>query len=134
MNYIQDRPRWSTVAAALYVLWGILHLGLGVTMLAGGLRGGTSAGELAAESTMFFVCATVFGGQAMGVALAMNRLNSRRGFWLNLVPLGLVDVAFLIVIVAPGHVDLVGGLSGPLIWALAAASSVMAQRKEPVTT
>ncbi|MEV4803161.1 hypothetical protein AB0K18_24400 [Nonomuraea sp. NPDC049421] len=82
---------------------------------------------------MFFVCAAVFGVQAIVVALTMNRLNSRRGHWLNLIPLGVVDAVFLILMVGPAHVDLAGGLSGPVIWLLAAIASTIAQRRAPVS-
>ncbi|MEU4577537.1 hypothetical protein ACBI99_40040 [Nonomuraea sp. ATR24] len=130
MNYFIAPARWPAAATALYVLWGVLHVGLGAGMI---LSGGSPADEAAAESLMFFACAAVFGLQAIGVALTMNRLNSRRGHWLNLLVLGAVDAAFLAVMVRPGHVDAVGGLSGPVIWLLAAACSTVAQRRAPVS-
>ncbi|WP_211267305.1 hypothetical protein [Nonomuraea candida] len=133
MKHFIAQGNWSAVAAALYGLWGLLHLGLGAAMIVAGVSGGPPAGEAAAESLMFFVCAAVFGVQAITVALTMNRLNSRRGYWLNLVTLGVVDVAFLALMVRPGHVDPVGGASGPLIWLLAAVASTVALRREPVS-
>ncbi|WP_165358727.1 hypothetical protein [Haloactinopolyspora alba] len=45
-----------------------------------------------------------------------------------------MDVTFVPVLVVPGHVDPVGGLSGPLVWLLAAACATVALRREPVTT
>ncbi|WP_433271396.1 hypothetical protein ACQPZF_12280 [Actinosynnema sp. CS-041913] len=117
----------------MYVLWGLLHMGLGVSTVIGDLAGGAPEGELAAESLMFFVCATVLGAQAVLVALAMNRVNSRPGFWLNAVVLGVVDAAFLAVLVVPGHVDLIGGTSGPVIWLLATVCAAVALRREPVS-
>ncbi|MGN9810681.1 hypothetical protein ACTMSW_15115 [Micromonospora sp. BQ11] len=119
--------RAARLATALYVLWGVLHLGLGVVMLMGSPPADPPQAELAAESRMFFVCAVVFGAQAIAVALAMNRVNSRFGHWLNLLTLGAVDLAFVVVLVVPGHVDLVGGLSGPVIWLLAATASAVAR-------
>ncbi|NEE01633.1 hypothetical protein G1H10_15780 [Phytoactinopolyspora halotolerans] len=94
---------------------------------------GDAMDEAAAESNMFFTCAVVLGVQAVAVALAMNRLNSRRGYWLNLLVLGVVDVVFLVVMVAPGYVDLVGGMSGPVIWLAAAVTSTLARRGYPTT-
>lgn len=87
-----------------------------------------AAGELEAESLMFFICAAVFGAQAIAVGWFLNRVNDRFGYWLNLVVLGLVDAAFVAVMVLPGHVDLIGGLSGPLVWAVAAIASTVAVR------
>ncbi|MDI6105925.1 hypothetical protein QLQ12_45885 [Actinoplanes sp. NEAU-A12] len=126
--------RWAAGAAALYVLWGLLHMGLGVSMVVGGLADGAPDTELAAESLMFFICATVLGVQAIFVALAMNRVNSRLGYWLNVAVLGVVDVAFLVFLVVPGYVDLIGGMSGPAIWLMAAACATVALRREPVST
>ncbi|RKT54801.1 hypothetical protein [Saccharothrix australiensis] len=124
--------RWAVAAAACYVVWGLLHLGLGLSTVVGDLAGGFPEGELAAESLMFFVCAAVFGAQAVFVALALNRVNSRVGFWLNGVVLGVVDVAFLVVLVLPGHVDPIGGASGPVVWLLGTGCAVVALRREPV--
>ncbi len=124
--------RWAPAAAALYVLWGLLHLGLGISMAVDGLSGGIPDDELAAESLMFFVCATVLGALAIAIAIAMNRVNSRLGYWLNLTVLGVIDVAFVVVLVVPRHVDPVGGLSGPVVWLLAAATATVALRREPV--
>ncbi len=78
---------------------------------------------------MFFVCATVFGAQAIAVAWFLNRRNDWFGYWLNLVVLGLIDAAFVIVMVLPGHVDPIGGLSGPLVWVVAALTSSVAIRR-----
>ncbi|TQM01680.1 hypothetical protein [Pseudonocardia kunmingensis] len=119
----------AAIAAGLYGLWGLLHLGLGAALSWNALATGLPASEPGAESVMFFVCAMVFGGQAVAVAVTMNRHNDRLGYWLNLIVLGVVDIAFLVVMVLPGHVDLVGGLSGPLIWCLAAAVSTVALRR-----
>jgi len=124
-------PRTAALATALYVLWGVLHLGLGTTMAAVELFDGLPTGEEAAESLMFFVCASVLGAQAIAIALVLNRVNSPLGYWLNLLVLGAVDAAFLVVVVLPGHVDLIGGLSGPAIWLLAAIASTIALRRAP---
>jgi hypothetical protein len=40
---------------------------------------------------MFFICATVLGVQAIFVALAMNRVNSRLGYWLKGLPPLILD-------------------------------------------
>lgn len=120
--------RWAAVGAAAYILWGLLHLGLGVAMAVPMIAEG-AAGELEAESLMFFLCAIVFGGQAIAVGWCLNRVGDRFGYWLNLVVLGLIDTAFVAVMVLPGHVDPVGGWSGPLAWAVAAVASTVALRR-----
>lgn len=133
VNQYTASRSWPAIATALYVLWGVLHLALGVTMALGGLSAGVPTGEHEAESLMFFVCAIILGAQAIAVALTMNRLNSRRGHWINLVTLGAVDAAFMAFMVLPGHVDLIGGMSGPAIWLLAAAASTVALRRTPTS-
>lgn len=90
---------------------------------------GLHAGELAAESTMFFVCAAVLGAQAIGVGLILNRRNDRAGYWINLVTLGAVDAAFIPILIVPGHIDLISGISGPALWLVAAAASTVARRR-----
>lgn len=119
--------RWARAGAAAYVLWGLLHLGLGLSMVFGAVGDGSPSGELESESLMFFVCASVFGAQAIAVGLVLNRVNDRFGHWLNLVALGVIDAAFVAVMVAPGHVDPVGGLSGPLVWVVPAVASSAAR-------
>lgn len=119
----------SRVATGLYVAWGLLHLGLGVSMAVRGLD--QPAGELQAESTMFFVCAAVLGAMAIVIALTLNRRNDPVGFWLNLGMVGAVDAAFVVILVVPGHVDLLGGLSGPVLYLAAAATSALALRRTP---
>ncbi|MEV0680158.1 hypothetical protein AB0I60_26910 [Actinosynnema sp. NPDC050436] len=122
--------RWATTAAALYVLWGLLHVGLGLSMVISTLAEGPPTTELTAESLMFFLCAALLGAQAVFVALTMTRTNNRLGYWLNTAVLGVVDVAFLLVLVLPGHVDLVGGISGPVLWLVATACATAARNHE----
>ena len=117
------------VGAVAYMVWGLLHLGLGISMVVDATSQGLPTDELNAESLMFFICAAVFGAQAIAVGWFLNRFNDRVGYWLNLIVLGLIDVAFVAVMVIPGHVDPVGGLSGPAVWALAAAASTVAIRR-----
>ncbi|MFG1796159.1 hypothetical protein [Nocardia sp. NPDC049149] len=126
-----DSRRWSTSTAVLYVLWGLLHMGLGVSMVIGDLTDGAPATELAAESLLYFLCVSTLGAQAIFVAVTMNRVNSHAGYWLNVAVLGVVDLAFLVLLVAPGHVDLIGGTVGPVIWLLATACATIALRREP---
>jgi hypothetical protein len=123
--------RLPEIAAGLYTLWGLLHVGLGAGMSWAMLAPGTPSGELEAESAMFFLSAMVFGGQAIVVALTLNRFNDRLGYWLNLTVLGVIDAAFLVLMVLPGYVGVIGGLSGPVLWAAAALISTIALRTAP---
>ncbi|MFI9402947.1 hypothetical protein [Nocardia sp. NPDC052316] len=120
--------RWATTAAALYTAWGVLHMGLGVSMVIGDLADGAPDTESAAESLLYFLCVTTLGAQAIFVAVTMNRVNSRLGFWLNAVVLGVVDLAFLVLLAAPGYVDLIGAIVGPVVWLLATVCAAVALR------
>ena len=118
-----------TASVALYVLWGLLHMGLGASMVVSDLSDGAPTNELAAESLLYFIAVTVLGAQAIFVALTLNRVNSPVGFWLNTVVLGVVDVAFVVYHVLPGHVDLIGDLVGPVIWLAATICAAVALEK-----
>lgn len=118
--------KWAT---GLYVLWGLLHMGLGASMVIGDLSDGVPSNELAAESLLYFIAVTVLGAQAIFVALTLNRVNSPAGFWLNTVVLGVVDVAFVVFLVLPGHVDLFGGFAGPVVWLAATTCAAIARRQ-----
>lgn len=117
------------LAVGLYVLWGLLHMGLGVSMVIGDLADGAPADDMAAESLLYFIAVTVLGAQAIFVALTLTRVNSPAGFWLNTAVLGVIDVAFFVYLVLPGHVDLLGGLAGPIIWAAATACAAVARNQ-----
>ncbi|MGW6934119.1 hypothetical protein ACWGE0_28965 [Lentzea sp. NPDC054927] len=118
-----------TVSVALYVLWGLLHMGLGASMVISDLSDGAPTNEMAAESLLYFIAVTVLGAQAIYVALTLNRHRSPAGFWLNTVVLGVIDVAFVVYLVLPGHVDLLGGIAGPVIWLAATVCAAVALKK-----
>ena len=123
--------RTKHLAVGLYVLWGLLHAGLGASMVVSDLADGAPTGETAAESLLYFIVVTVLGFQAIYVALTLTRANSPAGFWLNTVVLGVIDAAFVVYLVVPGHVDLLGGIAGPVIWLAATicAAKALQQRK-----
>lgn len=118
-----------TASVALYVIWGLLHMGLGASMVISDIADGAPTDELAAESLLYFIAVVVIGAQAIYVALVLNRVNSPAGFWLNTVVLGVIDVAFVVFLVVPGHVDLLGGIAGPVIWVAATACAAAALGK-----
>lgn len=117
----------SRIGAALFAVWGLLHIGLGAVMLLDPDSSSIAPGDLAAESKMFFSCAIIFGCQAVGVAATLNWGNRPAGVWLNGVVLGAVDIVFVFVMVIPGHADVAGGLTGPLIWAIATSFTLAAR-------
>lgn len=121
------RPAATGVPVA-YGVWGLLHLALGATMAAGAVSGGLPDAEKDAESLMFFVCAAVLGALCIAIAATLNRRNEQVGYWLNLLLVVPVDIALIVVLIEPGHIDLAGGLSGPLVMLVAITLTTLARR------
>lgn len=125
LDTVTRRLAWA--GAAFYGLWGLMHLGLGVVMIASATSGGGPRTEEEAESLMFFVCASVLGLLCCLIAVTLNWTNSQVGFWLNLALTLPVDLALVVVLIPPGYVDLVGGLVGPAVMMVAIALTAAAQ-------
>ena len=64
----------------------------------------------------------------IAVAITLNWKNSRLGYWLNLVVLTAGDIGFIVTILMPGHVPLVPGGIGPLLWIVALVFSTLGIR------
>lgn len=128
MTTARSSRRLALLATGLYVLWGLMHLGLGAAMAISGYTESGLGEELHAESTTYFACVVVVGAMAIAIAVTLNRVNDRVGFWLNLGLVGAIDAVFVFGLVLPGHIDLVGGLSGPVVYLAAAVCSALARR------
>ena len=116
----------ARLGAILYVLWGLLHLeaARGVYALGQSLESGMVQGRVfqMAWCLLFFA---VFG---IVVAVVWNWRNSRLGYWMNLVVVSAGDLGFIFFVLLPGHVPLVPGGLGPLLWVLAVAFSTVGIR------
>jgi len=62
----------------------------------------------------FYVFA--FATAGIVVAVRFNWRNSRVGFWLNAVQVGVADVPFILFVVVPGYVPFWPGVAGPALW------------------
>ncbi len=141
------------IGAVCYVLWGIVHLGVGTAMLCRlATEGGTAAlaqtssavpveelpqGLTGAASALVGQHAwnlMVFGCSALVVALTLNWRNSRLGYWLNLGVVSAVDIGFLVAFVLPGNIRLADGLPGLALWALAVIFSTIGFLANPEET
>jgi len=114
---------FARIGAVLYVLWGVLHIvaaykvyTLGQTFELGMVQGRIYQG---AWNLLFFA---LFG---IVVAVLYNWRNSKIGYWLNLIVVGVVDIGFIITILLPGYLPLFPGSLGPIIWLLALAFSTV---------
>ena len=114
---------FAKIGAVMYVLWGLFHLlaarlqfVLGQTLEPGVVQGRIYQN---AWNLLFF---TVF---SIVVGLLLNWKNGRLGYWLNLVVVSAADVGFVLFVLIPGHVPMVPGAAGPLLWILAVIFSTL---------
>ncbi len=126
------------IGTFLYVLWGVLHVGAGSWLLLILGAEGTQAvmaqfglpsrvvlpeaslgviGALAGQHAANLAILGVFG---LVLGIWTMRTRSVFGLWLNVLVIGLVDIAFLTAFYLPGYVRGVSGLLGPALFALAA--------------
>lgn len=118
--------RLALGGAALFALWGVLHLAVGVVFTAAGLAAPRPWSELERESIMFFASVVVLGATTVVVAATLNRANSWLGFWLNVLLTVPIDAALVLVQLESGYLDPVGGVTGPAIVVLAVGVSLVA--------
>ncbi len=148
MNFMTPSSRLGLagkIGAALLVLWGVLHVWVGVEglrqYLAGGTRalhtmflGGANAPVAAFQHPIDAVTSNVLGHLALnfvldvggagllGLALAWMiwKQVSWSAYAITLVVIGVIDNSFLFTQVVPGLIALdAGTIGGPVIWAIA---------------
>lgn len=114
----------ARIGAILYILWGILHIVAAYKVFALGqsLEQGMVQGRLYQDAwnLLFFA---LFG---IAVAFFYNWRNSKIGYWLNFVVVGVGDIGFIITILIPGYLPLIPGALGPILWLLALIFSTLA--------
>ena len=135
----------ARIGAALFTLWGVLHVWVGVEGVHQYLTGGTSGlwnlligGRVMAReafvhatdpATLFAqgqlilnFCIDVGGYGVLGffVAWMLLRQASWTGYVIGVVAIGVADLAFLFALVVPGVIELnAGTVGGPVLWFLA---------------
>ena len=148
------RGQWHKWGAIFYILWGILHIGLGGLLLYRlGTHGGVAAVSLIGTAVppadlpqqLPGVVSGVIGQHgwnlillgifALVVGIAGNWRNSLLGYWLNLCVVSAADIGFIFAIVVPRYNTLFDGLAGPILWVSAAIFSTIGivQRKRRVS-
>jgi len=124
--------------AVLYILWGVMHVMWGGTLLMkAASEGGTAALAVIASTTPAAMLPQNLDGVATGVieqhawnlmwfglfavivAVTMNWKNSRTGYWLNLVVVSAADLGFIFAVMVPGYIPFGQGVMGPALWVLA---------------
>jgi hypothetical protein len=123
------------IGAVFYVLWGILHIIGGISILAAESPNaqlamfGTAVpadllpanpGEVVHAALSFHAFNLAwFGVFALLVGVLMNWRNSRLGYWLNFGVVAVADIGLFIFLILPGHMALADGSPGPVLWILA---------------
>jgi hypothetical protein len=114
----------ARIGAAVYVLWGLLHLyaAYGIYRLgAAELEPSLLQARLFQDAAFMLAIAVV----VLTTAVGWNWRNAPAGYWVNLAFVSVADIVFLLLVVLPGHVPLERGLIGPALWVLAAAFSTV---------
>jgi hypothetical protein len=111
------------IGAALYALWGVLHLLAAVEgyRLAATVEAGAVQGRLMQNAWNIGFFALV----ALVVAVTMNWHNSTTGYWINLIAVSAADIGFILFVLLPGHIALWPGVLGPVVWILAVVFSTI---------
>ena len=117
----------AKAGAIAYVAWGLVHIQAArmVYLLGDSLDSGMVQGRVYQDAfnLLFFA---LFG---IVVAIWLNWKNSRSGYWLNLVVVSAADIGFIVYVLLPGHVPLVPGGLGPLLWIAAVIFSTIGIRR-----
>ncbi|QQN62298.1 hypothetical protein JIR23_22270 [Bradyrhizobium diazoefficiens] len=117
----------ARIGAALYVIWGVLHLlaSWGIHALAATIPSGLAYARMEQAAWNLAVFAVL----AIVLALALNWRNDRIGYWINLIVVGVVDLGFVVLIVMPGYVPAsLTSLAGPILFVIAATFSTIGLR------
>jgi hypothetical protein len=109
-----DKTIFARIGAVCYVLWGLVHYQATYNVYSLGLSvsPGMVQGRLFQEALYLFAFATT----GVVLAIVMNWRNSRIGFWLNALIIGVADVPFILFVLIPGYVPFWPGAAGPVLW------------------
>lgn len=109
-----DKIIFARIGAVFYVLWGLLHYTAtyNVYQIGLGVPPGMVQGRLFQDASYLFAFATT----GIALAIKMNWHNSRTGFWLNTLILGVADVPFILFVLVPGYAPFWPGVLGPALW------------------
>ena len=150
MERISEKVQIGSAAkmgAALFILWGILHIWVGLegihqyltgdaknlwNMLIGGINAPRSAFQHTADSMtahaqiqlILNFCIDVGGYGVLGIVVAYLILTqaSWSAYFIGVIVIGIADLTFLFAMVTSGIIELnAGTIGGPIIWFLAIA-------------
>ncbi|MCC6998936.1 MAG: hypothetical protein IT370_30265 [Deltaproteobacteria bacterium] len=140
--------RMHKVGAVFYLLWGLLHVVAGATLVGSALTDldghlreigtGAQAAQLPAVGGHPVVSAIVafhsfnmvwIGLLVALIAVRLNWRNARSGYWLNLALAGFLDLGLLVFLLVPGTMAWSDGWLGPALFAGGALFSTLGRRR-----
>lgn len=132
------------IGAIFYILWGVLHITIGITAILRLIhQGGSSAiamiGSAVPENELpcsvpevvsgillqHFWNLIWFGIFAVVVGICLNWRNNKVGYWMNLSVVSAADIGFVFAIMVPGYIKFSDAIFGPVFWILAAIFSTI---------
>ncbi|MBX7058458.1 MAG: hypothetical protein K1X75_10375 [Leptospirales bacterium] len=148
MNQEPKRLIAARIAALLFLIWGLLHVAGGLTMLLAAntsvdaylqlLSDGAEASgiENVAIGKVFAFHAfnlLWMGALCIWIVWRFNWRNRPEGLWLNLMLIGLADAGLLLFMVGSGVMPIANAWLGPALLLLALGAVLVSRwRKEPV--
>ena len=117
------RTQATKIGAAMYFIWGLLHLkaAFSVYKLGMSLDAGMVQGRVFQDAWSLLIFALV----GIFVAIILNWKNSRLGYWINLITVSVTDIGFIFFVLMPGYIPLFPGVLGPVFWVLAVIFSTI---------
>ncbi len=103
----------ALAGGACYVGWGVFHLGVARDIYQLGVSEHGIAQGRTFQLAGYMLCIALF---AIAVAVWGNWRNDRRAYWLNLIVIGWADAVWVAVVVLPGYVPLLRGLTPPFVY------------------
>lgn len=129
------------IGAVCYALWGLLHVWAGLGLLMADPRQKldllstaplpnvelpTALAPVVGAGLDFHAYNLLwFGLVSLIVAVTLNWRNSRAGYWINLVLVGLDDLGLLLFLILPGHLTFAEAGLGPMLYMLAVIFSTL---------
>ncbi|MER7409456.1 hypothetical protein [Streptomyces cacaoi] len=114
----------AKLGAVFYVIWGLVRIKAahGLLELGQSLDPGMVQARVYQDAWNILMSAIA----VILIGILMNWRNSTTGYWINLVLVTVLDIAFVLFVIVPGYAPLWPGLEGPIAWVIAAVLSTLA--------
>jgi hypothetical protein len=106
----RDKIVFARIGTVFYILWGLLHYDATYNVY----RIGLAVSPGMAQARLFEDAFYIFAFATTGIVLAikMNWHNSRIGYWLNALIIGVTDLPFILFVLIPDYAPFQSGVLG----------------------